>query len=327
MKHLLIGILFFVTCISCDSENFPLSNRCGAPGIAVYENSSYRNLFDQSAVRLSGGEIRSRIKWDDKSIWLLSNATFNDRPDVLRNALVLQHDANLTLVFTIPDRDNSSFLTINQGHIQGGDLELIVSQWSNNGPGRANTIHQGSFVYSVSLSNWQVKDIVAIDGPQEFMFGSAVLLSGADTYIYATRNAFWNKEAAIARVSGSWLNSWEYFNGSNWVGESGAMRPVLSGVSDFFSVFEESGNFYAVSYGALLSQEIQLFQAYSPNEGWQFRKTLYCGKPAEGILNSDAIVIDHSDDSLTCSYNRINSSLDDFGNVAPFFIDIHHWNY
>lgn len=325
MKKLLTGILIATFAVGCDDENFPLSNRCGAQGIVVYSNTVFSELFGTGPVRLVSGEVNSAIQWGNKMLWLLSNARFQEEGAAFRNCVVVWEDAGLNVVFTIPDPDPAHFFRINQAQIHGDTLELIVSRWVNASSGRAGAIHEESMLVSVSMSDWQSKTTIPIVAPHEYMFGSAIVADGPYTYVYATRNAFWNKEAAIARVSGSWFNAWEYFNGSGWVKSGEELKPVLSGVSDFFSVFKDNDRFYAVSFGALLSQELQLWEAHLPGEGWRLKKTLYCSQPAPGVLNSDAVVVAYSDDLLTCSYNRINGSVVDFENLHPVFIDIFHW--
>ncbi|MBS1507234.1 MAG: DUF5005 domain-containing protein [Bacteroidetes bacterium] len=326
MRRMLIVILVSTAAFACEGPTYPLSNRCGAPGISVYADPTYDFLFKGP---ISSGEINSVVEWNAKKIWLMSNVKLNtaNGEKSFKNYVVVSDGNDVDIKYTLPDPDDTHFYTINQGIASDEKIELIVSLWRDTGKGRGGAVHEADFIYVLSTDEWKATRVRVIDAPVDVVFGSALMLDESYYYIYATRNAFWNKDALIARVSGSFLNAWEFYDGYNWVSNADTMRPVISGVTDFFSVFKEGDSYYAVSYGALFSQEIQLLRAYLPYEGWAVKKILYCSSPVDHVIDANGIVLDHSGSTLNCSYNRIDQSLENFSNNSPGFIDINNWNY
>ncbi len=321
-----------------DDEKFPLANRCGAPGVAVYQGSDV-HLFGSDPGSLSTGEINSYVRWGEKRIWLISNGVLNQETSsvLLRNCLLLEGGTSSGVIYSrqqdqccsfLPEPDERHFFSLNQGLVVDNLLQIIVSRWKITGEGRAGVEHEASFVYTFSLSDWHVVDKKRIDARPELMFGSALLSHQGYVYIYTTKNALWNKEALVARVSGDFLQPWEYYDGYTWQSSADAMKPVLSDVADFFSVFVQDENVYAMSHGALLSPEVKLHHAHSPEEGWQFKKVLYCESTGDDATYAvNAIAIEHSSGRISSAYSRIDRDLQTTGNARPAFVEITGWDY
>lgn len=337
MKTKLISILIALSAVGCSDEQFPLENRCGGPGVAVYPNTGLDFLFGDYDKQLASGEINSFVDWGTNRIWLISNGRLNVGGGTieLSNCLLIQSASEYDVIFSqdaiggssafLPDPDAEHFYSLNQGQMYNGRLELIVSRWKRTGAGRLDCAHEVSLVYDISPAGWVVERVKEIEANPSLLFGSSLLSDDGYSYIYATRNVLLNRDALVARVRGSWMNEWEYYNGYLWTLIAEDIAPIFSGVSDYFSVFKtQGGEYYAVSHGALLSQEIQLFTGYAPEKGWQLKKTLYC---TSEVISANSIVLDTTDESLTCVYNVLGTSLDNLSGDAPVFIDVNHWNY
>ncbi len=336
-NRLIFTLLLFSVACHEDELTFPLPNRCGAPGVAIYENNE-PSLFNHSVGHLSSGEINATFTAGTRRFWLVSNGILNTEEGTVRlhNCLLMEEGASLQVITSnggnapaslLPDPDTRHFFTLNQGQVFGETLELIVSKWLTVGEGR-DAKHESSWVFALSLRNWQVTDSKQIEADASHMIGAASLRHGDHTYIYITKNVFWNKEASVARVAGSFFQQWEYFDGNNWQSNPTHLRSVVADVGDFFSVFRQGDEFQLVSFGALLSDDLRLQRAHSPEEGWRPMKTLYCESDGDdGNYAVNSIVIASTDESLSCVYSRIDKNMESLNNATPRFLEVHGWNY
>lgn len=338
MKFIRI-LTFGITIISsCQDEIFPLSNRCGAPGITVYASGEFGNLFSNDSLKLSRGEINSSLDWDGKKIWFISNGMLNYEEEnvLLQNCIVIQDEQSVEVEFRLADLHPTSFLqasdehhfySLNQGFIKGDTLEVIASLWRITGNGRYDYVHESVTVFRISLTSWVILSSRSITVDNDILFGSAMLRHNGYTYIYATKNATLDKDGFVARVpAGSLFHEWQYFDGYTWQPSVELIKPIFSGVSGYFSVFTDMGRFYLVSNGAVFGQEVSLYDADAPESGWRNLKVLYCRSEVDDdVIILNTLVHQINEGVLVCSYNRAPEDLEASAIFAPSFIEIANW--
>ncbi len=98
-------------------------------------------------------------------------------------------------------------------------------------------------------------------------------------YFYGTEDTKYNKYIHVARTSRkNPLNKVTFFNGTGWVTDTTQSVRIQGGVSESFSIFKNEGKYYLLSQPNLLSPDIYLWDAKSP-EGPYIHKRFVCTTP------------------------------------------------
>ena len=335
MKKIMLLLAIIGLTSSCEEEDYPLPNRCGAPEIEAADFNGYDFIFNTEINNLKSGEINSIFKEGNRLILSVGNATLNTTGNpFLRNCLVIVEGDAPQVVFNpdgptpqslIPEPDEQHFYSINQVNAAGEDLEVICSLWRQTGPGRFDIEH--------------VRDELALIGPDgqllamqtitsgETKYGSALLHEGGYLYVFGSKNLELDKQAFVARVAGSTVTgTWEYFNGANWTADANQASPITYNVAEYFSVFREKDHYYMVTNGSLFGQQVLLKQSASLVTGWKDSRTLYCSADnPDGFITSNAVVMDHQENAIVLSYGYIEDNLTGSATLEPEFIKLLNW--
>jgi len=318
MKRIIIYLTFLGLGCRCTTQNdYPLPNRCGYPSVVVTAYSGFETLFSEEINQLAAGDINSSVVWNDKRIWLIANGLLNTPSGKVRlkNCLLLQDAQGVSVLATktgptpqsfVGEPTADSWYSLNQGIINGTKLELVVTSWQRTGAGKFDAVPTGCQVISVNTATWQIENRKVITADTPILLGSALLQDGAYTYIYGSKSRnMYERDGFVARVKGSLLNDWAYFDGYNWQSSPTFLKPIFSDISDqYFSVFRADDHVYLVTQPALFSPQVKLLRGDSPEAGWSFQRVLYCrsGEYDDQIMVNAVSHFTDAEGRLICSY-------------------------
>jgi hypothetical protein len=319
--------------------DFILDNRCGDPSVTVRENHEFGFLFSSDTGQLSAGEIASELRTSDgKTIWLVNNASLNKSGGsiLLHNCLVVKEGSSVSVKYAADSASNGlvaspatgSWYTLNSGIENNGKYEFIVSLWTAVSNKAYDYRLKSNSVVVLDPNSFAIESTSVIDSGSDIHFGSCIFPYNGYNYIYGARNNRYTKDAFIARIPyGSLRQQWNYYDGNTWQSTLTNARPILSGISDYFSVFEYDGTFYLLSQASLFGQQVTLYRSLLPEGEWVFHKMLYCRDGQDDTLLSSNTIIQsvNGSEKLSCTFSLIDKSLLTTSPHKPMFIDIEHW--
>lgn len=200
----------------------------------------------------------------------------------------------------------------------------------------------GSFGFKIVSTDVAVLDFPSLkikavkkfyDG--DFIDWSSATLDNGDGYIYlyGVESTKYNKYIHVARTStANPFQSVEYFDSTNWVSDVTRSARIQGGVSESFSVFKNNGNFYLVSQGNLLSQDIYIWNGASPSGPFYNKRFIYTTPQltsATWTYNATAHTELSKDGKLLIGYcMNTNNTAQLYNNVdtyRPYFIEVEGW--
>lgn len=160
-------------------------------------------------------------------------------------------------------------------------LYVMAQRIRQDEPTRYGFAHLGpSIAHLIAYDDSEPKHVETLDlGPDDGSVGSpawgaASYRDGDTIYLYGTARPFdggagWGLYAARATLDTlEDRTKWLFWDGTQWQGHEGRMRPVISqqnGVSQVLSVFKRGQSWYAVSkQGDLLGKDLVIWKANSP---------------------------------------------------------------
>jgi hypothetical protein len=339
-QYVVLCLLSGIT-LSCHphGESFPADNRCGAPGVRVYPATGWDSFFGTAEQPLAAGNITGHIAGtDSKTYWLVNDARVNTLQGAVfvHNCLLVTdaqgtaqvHYSPLTQQGLLPDPSADRWYTLDQGIEWEGKLELIVSLWQKTGTGDYDYKPVQTAVVRINPQDISLESVRIVPTAENTRLGAALYRDGQYTYAYATQARGFSKDALLARIpTGSLAQSWSYYNGYGWVSDPNLATPVLSNVSDYFSVFSHEGTLYLLTQPSLAGAEVTLYRAFEPQGTWDFHHILYCRPPKDSLIATNTVVYQLADqgNTLRCTYSLADRNLQTKTPAAPQFIDIDNW--
>lgn len=152
--------------------------------------------------------------------------------------------------------------------VSGSTLTVALWRFTRTGIGMWDWRFDGSTLAFFSLPDLRLRNVVGLPGGARVAWGVAFLDNGDKTYVYGVEDRGLDKRLHVARTSlGQLTTGWQYYDGDDWSLDPGASAPVLSGVSNMFSVFPADDGVCLITQRPL-SDRIMLHRAASPAGPW-----------------------------------------------------------
>lgn len=173
---------------------------------------------------------------------------------------------------------------------------------------------RGTDLVELSLPDFKQLSVTSFPDTDSVHYGHAVHEEGNYIYMYGLKKEF----PYVARANRhNFRSSWEYFDGTGWVGDANAAVPMLRFAgSEQFSVFKQEDNFVMVMQEGGFGRRIYSFTSNTPFGPWENQQLLY-----ETPLTSDCPecftynAVAHpqfiKDEFLLISYNTNSMKLED----------------
>ena len=335
----------------CDFEFIPNSQNCWSVAPRVYHDCHYNLLFTRYGNGWTGADATYSIGLPDGRILWLFGDTFlgtvradrsREGSKFLRNSLVVQQGDELETIYQVVNGNPSAYFSPTDpaewywpmdGTIHNGELQIMLARF-----GQTGTAGMWSFEYVgidraiVSLSDLKLQSITPVQPTGYISYGASVMEDDNFIYIYGISFTSAGKRLHAARApNGDLTAAWEYYDGQGWI-STPSDYPMVTGISDQFSVFKDNGKYYLVSQLTFFSKRIDIVEADSPVGPWRNRRTLYCTPESGGdIFTYNAFVHPELSENgeLRISYNinsfNFSDIFDDADLYRPKFIRVDNW--
>lgn len=315
---------------------------------AASPQSTFSNYASSTSSGWTGGDSTYSVKLPDgRLLWLFSdtflgplnpNGTRPISAPFVNNSFVMQDGSNLTTITggsaanpksIMPPESANHWFWLGGGKIttrgSANYLQVIFHEWHKFGAGVWDFAHKRNVVATFSLSNLTAPiSVEPLPSTQKIQWGSGITPSTVSgdgyTYIYGVDDAGYKKKMHIARVKGGDLSSvWEFYDkpSNRWVLSENQAAPILTGVSNEYSVTPWNGQFilFAQNSNEAFSAQTHAFAACDP-AGPFLNQTLVYTMPETGPWGS-------YQDSDVFAYNaHIHPSLTRNGNNFTFSYNV-----
>lgn len=307
LRHKFPAILIILLCIFYGPAGYAQSHESGQEHIQARVDTKFTAMFARNCCGVTGADgDYSVLLPDGRTVWIFGDSflgTVNDdrsrekrSPWFIRNSLAVQEADTLRSLYQVIDgwessaiippgaprgrqfSEDSLWYWPGDGFVENGKLKVFVSEFYQAKPGDWGFAWVSANLATFSLPEIKLEHIDHFNypGEKEIHWGHAVCDSDKRyTYIYGAENL--TKNLYVARApKGNILAPWEFFTGTQWVGDSRLSQPMLAiQGSEQFSVFKFRNRYVLiVQEGGFMTGEIVSYWSDSPFTGWKNRKVL-----------------------------------------------------
>lgn len=335
-----------------DSTSVEPPTLCWDSTFNTYRDDYFIDLFTRYGNGWTGGDATYSIQLPDgRTLWIFADTflgTVNadrSRPGtgLINNSFVIQDGDQLTTLHGGTAANPQSLIKPStpgwwywptDATIHNDTLQILLQAFrSTPGGGIFGFEYASIDLATFTLPDLQLIDIQTKIPEPSIAYGSCVVEDDDYIYIYGTSKAGGDKFANIARAAnGDLRNTWEYYNGSEWVDDIDESAQLFNTVVEQYAVFEEDGMYYLVTHQDVFGDEIYILDAPSPVGPWGNQRTLYCTPESGGnIFTYNSFVHPQftENDELLISYNNNSFNFGDLfsnaDNYRPHFIRVGNW--